>query len=346
VSDDVQESLRRVASTTTNISNISTAKLVQVSVRMAPLREQERVVRKIDELLSRLDAGVASLKRVQAALKRYRAAVLTAACEGRLVPQDPDDEPAETLLERILVERRARWEEEVRAKGKDPKKAKYVEPARPETEGLPELPEGWCWATAEQLCDRIVDCLHSTPRFVEQGYYCLDSNWIRPGQIVFDRARYVDEPTFMDRNRRMQPRENDVVFSREGALLGVAVQIPAGFFFCLGQRMMIFRLAACIRAEYFEYVMNSQIVKSQYARQITGTAAPHINIGDIRTFVIPLPPLAEQRGVIDVVAQNVSAIVSVEQSTATSLLRASRLRQGILRHAFEGKLTANREATS
>ena len=108
-------------------------------IPLAPLPEQRRIVAEIEKQFTRLDAGVAALKRVQANLKRYRASVLKAACEGRLAPQDPADEPADRLLARILAERRAKWEAEHPGK-------KYVEPAAPVTDGLPELPEGWCWA--------------------------------------------------------------------------------------------------------------------------------------------------------------------------------------------------------
>ena len=95
-----------------------------------------------------LDASVAALKRVQANLKRYRASVLKAACEGRLVPTEAelaraegrDYEPADRLLERILAERRARWEAQEKRRGK------YKEPVAPDTSDLPELPEGWVWA--------------------------------------------------------------------------------------------------------------------------------------------------------------------------------------------------------
>ena len=102
--------------------------------------EQRRIVAEIEKQFTRLDVGMAALERVQANLKRYRASVLKAACEGRLAPQDPADEPADRLLARILAERRAKWEAEHPGK-------KYVEPAAPVTDGLPELPVGWCWAT-------------------------------------------------------------------------------------------------------------------------------------------------------------------------------------------------------
>src|SRR5207253_1976546 len=114
---------------------------------LAPLPEQHRIVEGIESYFSRLDDAVATLERVQRNLKRYRASVLKAAVEGRLVPTEAelaraegrDYEPASVLLERILAERRRRWQE---ADGR----GKYHEPVAPNTAELPELPEGWCWA--------------------------------------------------------------------------------------------------------------------------------------------------------------------------------------------------------
>ena len=145
-------------------SNISNTIVRATRLPFAPQSEQVRIVAKIEELLSDLDAGVAALERAKANLKRYRAAVLKAAVEGHLTKgwrsENPDVEPAPELLDRILVERRERWETEQLAKyeekGKKPPKGwkeKYKEPAEPDVDGLPELPEGWCWASGEQLFD-------------------------------------------------------------------------------------------------------------------------------------------------------------------------------------------------
>jgi type I restriction enzyme, S subunit len=323
-----------------NINNLRHKDVEQLLIPVPPIQEQSRIAAKIEELLTRLDAGVATFIRLQTALKRYKAAVLKAACEGRLVPQDPNDEPAAKVLERILAERRAKWEAEARAKGKDPKKAKYVEPYQPNTDELPTLPEGWVRGSVEQVCCRIVDCLHSTPEFKDSGQMCVDSNCIAPGRIIFSDVRYVDQHTFTERNRRMKPQEDDVVFSLEGALLGIAVRIPPSVDICLGQRMMIFRLSECANATYFETVLNSSVFRRQYSGSITGTASPHLNIGDIRRLAIPCPPVAEQLRIVAEVERRLSVVQELEATIAANLVRAERLRQSILKRAFEGKLVA------
>jgi len=157
------------------------------TILLPPLPEQRRIVEEIEKQFTRLEAGVAALKRVQAGLKRYRASVLKAACEGRLVsteaeltrrkatadyadgkrkasaksaPSAVSYEPASELLKRILAERRAKWTG----------KGKYKEPAAPDTANLPQLPEGWCWATMGQLSDIGTG---ATPKRSKREYYHL-----------------------------------------------------------------------------------------------------------------------------------------------------------------------------
>jgi type I restriction enzyme S subunit len=153
--------------------NISQQIVRSTAIPVCSRSEQDRIVDEIEKQFTRLDAATAALKRVQANLKRYRASVLKAACEGRLVPTEAelarnegrDYEPADKLLQRILRQRRARWEAETLAKmqasGKPPKddhwKQKYKEPSAADTSNHPPLPEGWCWAAIEQ----VTECLDS-----------------------------------------------------------------------------------------------------------------------------------------------------------------------------------------
>jgi len=149
----------------TTFKEISAKRAAVIPLAVAPKEEQQRIVSKIEELFSDLDAGVGALQRARANLKRYRAAVLKAAVEGKLTEQwrkeHPNIEPASKLLERILIERRRKWEEaqlvKYAAAGRAPPrgwKGEYPEPEEPDTANLPELPVGWSWASLSQLGKR------------------------------------------------------------------------------------------------------------------------------------------------------------------------------------------------
>ena len=137
------------------LQNVNAKKLAAISIPIPPLPEQRRIVAEIEKQFTRLDASVAALRRSQANLKRYRASTLRAACSGELAPTEAElaraegreYEPADVLLERILAERRARWESQEKRRGryKESGRARYVRPAA--------LPEGWVWATLEQTTE-------------------------------------------------------------------------------------------------------------------------------------------------------------------------------------------------
>lgn len=166
-----------------------------------PPRDQQRIVETIDSYFTRLDGVTATLERVRRSLKRYRASILKAAVEGRLVPTEAelaradgrDYEPATVLLDRILAERRRRWEEgelaRMKAAGKTPTnddwKAKYKEPAEPGTNNaLPSLPDGWCWTSMGRLF-----CVHvgATPKRNTPGYWNGSIPWVSSGEVAFCR---------------------------------------------------------------------------------------------------------------------------------------------------------------
>src|SRR3989338_6452009 len=138
----------------TTLPSLPLSKAKDIHIPIAPPVEQKLIVSEIEKQFSRLDEAVAALKRVRASLNRYKASVLKAAVEGRLTEEwrkeNPDVEPVDKLLKRILAERKKKWEE------KNPKK-KYKEPSAPDTPNLPDLPEGWVWASIGQ----VVECLDS-----------------------------------------------------------------------------------------------------------------------------------------------------------------------------------------
>jgi type I restriction enzyme, S subunit len=316
--------------------NVNGTVLGEIQLPVPPIPEQREIVAEIEKQFTRLDAGVAALRRVQVNLKRYRAALLKAACEGRLVPTEAElakaenrnFETGEELLARILAERRNRW------KGS----GKYKEPAEPDIAKLGALPDRWRWASVAQVSATIVDCPHSTAKFVNSGLPCVDTTCIKPGRIVREKLRFVSADSFKKRVERLVPATDDIVFAREGTV-GTAVAIPADVQPCLGQRVMLMRADACITPAYFEHCLNSQVVRAQYLPKIVGSTAPHINVAEVKQLAIPLPPLVEQERIAAEVEKRLSAIEDLEAVISANLQRATRLRQSILQKAFSGELS-------
>lgn len=307
---------------------------------LAPLAEQRRIVAAIEEQFTRLDAAVASLKRAQANLRRYRAAVLKAACEGKLVPQDPSDEPASVLLERILAERRARWEAGMRAKGKDPRKARYEEPRVPETEGLPELPEGWCWAGLEQVSWAVRYGTSAKTSADQGGVPILRMGNIQDGTLELSNLKYlpVDHSEFPE----LFLEAGDLLFNRTNSseLVGKsAVYMGQPSPCSYASYLISVRLLPGCLPKYLCFFLNSwygRLWVASVVSQQVGQA--NVNGTKLQALIFPLPPLTEQHRIVAEVEQRISIVEQVEATIKSGLERADRLRQAILARAFAGHL--------
>ena len=164
---------------------------------------------------------------------------------------------------------------------------------------------------------------------------CVDTKCIRPGRIVRDKLRYVSAKTYKERVERLVPQSGDVIFAREGTV-GTAVIVPADLSPCLGQRVMLMRSADCIAPLYLEHCLNSSSVRAQYLAKIVGSTAPHLNVAEVKTLSLPLPPLAEQQRIVAEVDRRLSVMKELEAIVSANLQRANSLRQSILHCAFEG----------
>jgi type I restriction enzyme S subunit len=327
---------------------VPTGVMQEATIPLAPLPEQHRIAAEIETQFTRLEVGVAALKRAQANLRRYKASVLKAACEGRLVPTEAElaraegraHEPAEVLLQRILAERRAKW------KAENPRK-KYKEPALPDTSDLPELPEGWTWALVEQLGRIGEQAVLTGPfgsnlgrkDFVDSGVPILTIGCLKEQGLSLEKAFYVTErkATELDRYR---VRVGDLLFSRM-ATVGRAGLVTSRFADSLvNYHLMRLRLAdQAISPDFFiSYVRGSPIV-TEYVKEVNhGATRDGINTKQLMAMPVSLPPLAEQRRIVAEVERRLSLVQELEKQVEAALRRAERLRQAILKHAFEGKL--------
>jgi type I restriction enzyme S subunit len=353
----LQESFRRQARArmtgTAGQLRVPTAFLEEQRVPLPPTAEQVRLVATLDSMLSRLDAATGILEAAQRKLKSYRASLLKAAIEGRLVPTEAtlartegrSYEPAGMLLGRIRKER-CRYREDAalaraKANGKAPTQSERLAsssaPNSVDDSALPMLPEGWTWAPLETLCSAIVDCPHSTPVWTDSGRVCVRTTEFRPGYLDLTTARFVSDESYAQRIARLRPQPGDILYSREGGILGLACQIPVGVDLCLGQRMMLLRAADGL-GRYIMHVLNSPWIVRIVRRLTGGSASPHLNVRDVKRFPVPLPPLSEAARIVDQLEWALSIADGTERQAEADRGRLMRLRQSILMSAFDGKL--------
>ncbi len=340
------------------VQRLNVADVRALKVPLAPLKQREKLVRTIDALRARSRRAKEALDEVPALLDRLRQSILASAFRGDLTADwraaNPDVEPASALLARIRVERRKRWEEaelaKLTAKGKAPKdakwKSKYVEPEPVDESELPELPEGWCWASVDELVFGIeagasFTCEERPPgrdeigvakvSAVSWGSYdeqasktCLDvsrieeSYFIRPGDFLVSRANTIE-------------------------LVGAVVIVER-----VDRKVMlsdkILRLRLVDHAQTASWLL--LMLRSPWGRRSiedasTGNQLSMRNIGQeaLRGVCIPLPPASEMTVASQLAASGLTAssLIGLQREDVSKTLVS--LDSAILAAAFRGELT-------
>ena len=334
-------SSRQSGSTRKRISRKDYATIV---LPLPPVPEQHRIVAEIEKQFTRLDASVAALKRVQANLKRYRASVLKAACEGKLVPTEAelaqaegrDFEPADHLPERILIERRARWESQKKRRGK------YKEPVAPDTSNLPELPEGWVWATLGQATE-IQGGIQKQPKRapVANAFPFLRVANVLRGALDLEEVHQIE--VFSGELEKLRLLSGDLLIvegNGSPSQIGRMAIWKGEIENCVHQNHIIrARVGAGIVPQYVETYWNSPDGSSRVLGVASSTSGLYtLSVSKVSALPIPLPPIAEQRRIVAEVERCLSVVQQAEATVEVSLKRAERLRQSILKRAFSGQL--------
>jgi type I restriction enzyme, S subunit len=340
---------------------VATTWLSSTSIPVAPIAEQARILEKIAELLSDLDDGVAELKAAQIKLLRYRQSLLKAAVDGTLTApwreaqRQQQGEPQETgaqLLERILTERRARWEAKqlirFAEQGRTPPKgwkAKYPEPQRPDLTQLPNLPEGWVWASVDQcvvdetaITDGPFGSNLKSSHYRETGPRVVRLKNIGDGVFLDARAHISDE--HYDQLLKHSVAAGDLVVAMLGEVLPRACIVPPGVSPAIVKADCArLRLNTdLLRPAVMNAALNSPPVRERAVSLMKGIGRPRINLGALRSIAIPVSPSLEQIALEDQLAEAEASIEEMHSTIVESLTRSQAQRQNILKAAFSGQL--------
>ena len=280
------------------IQHFVSAKLLNLPIPLPPLPEQKRIVAKLEELLPIVEQyGKAQkeLDELNTALPaRLRQSILQEAISGRLVPQDPNDEPASALLQRIREEK-ARLVKEGKLKKKD-----LVETPITDEEKPFEIPSSWEWVRVKELFN-----VCSARRVHEKDWRSSGIPFYRAREIGklaefghVDNDLYIDQELYNEFSKSGVPQENDLMVTAVGTLGRVYVVKANEIFYYKDGSVLCMENRFGINAKFAKLVIESPVFVSQYIGESQGTTVATLTMVRMNEYLIPLPPLTEQQRIV------------------------------------------------
>ena len=261
--------------------------------------------------------------------KALRQKILDLAIHGMLVPQDPNDEPASVLLERIRAEKERLIKEGKIKKGKMSAKTSD-KPHYPF-----ELPKGWVWCKLEDYVFSVTDGDHQAPPKVSKGIPFLVISNIADGSLDFSNTRYVPEEYYEKIPMERKPKRGDILFSVTGSY-GIVVNIKTDRLFCFQRHIGLIK--PTISNEYLSFVLMSNYIKSLCDKLATGTAQKTVGLDTLRSLYVPIAPIEEQERIVAKIKHLLLQISFLEAGKGKLVAAIKQAKSKILDLAIHGKL--------
>jgi type I restriction enzyme, S subunit len=313
------------------LAHITKGKFESSLLSIPPIPEQHRIVAKIEELFSDLDAGVEALKKAKTQIKLYRQAVLKAAFEGRLTAEWRETNFAElehpsTILE-IIKEEKIK-----RSTGK----IKKLLPIN--FSALPQLPKKWVWVKLDNISEKITDGTHFTPNYIEDGTPFISVKDIYDGQIHFDKCKYISKIDHANLIKRCHPEYLDILITKSG-IIGRTAVIKIKKPFSLFVSVALIKPIKTLTNSYFiNLALIEYVNKLDIKQSVKGGVIKNLHIEDLKEIIIPFPSLTEQEEIVKETENRFSIIDEIEKAIGDGLKKSGTLRQSILKKAFSGQL--------
>ena len=297
-------------------------KLIPVS----PLKEQVRIASKVNDLFNILAEIENNKNELITIIASAKSKILDLAIRGKLVPQDPNDEPASVLLERIRAEK-----EELIKQGKikrDKKKSvifkgednSYYEKisageVKCINDELPfELPKDWAWARLKSICEPISDGTHQTPKYTEDGYIFLSSKNVTSGYIDWKNVMYIPESLHDELYKRISPQKGDILLAKNGTT-GVAALVDRDYIFDIYVTLALIRtIGYQIHPRYILCVFASNTTQCYFRKSLKGIGVPNLHLEQIRETLVPVPTKNEQIKIYEAV-ENLNRFIEMIEAS-------------------------------
>lgn len=268
--------------------------------------------------------------------KQLKNSILQWAIQGKLVPQNPKDEPASVLLDKICNEKRKLAE-----KGKIKKKDLVHEPIA--EDDIPfELPANWEWCRLEDIVWHLSDGTHKTPKYAESGIPFVSVKNMSSGRLSFTNTKFISKEESDILNQRCNPEKGDLLLSKVGTT-GIPVIVDVDFQFSLFVSLALIKFFPnLIDSSFFVYSIYSPLVQTQVKEHTRGVGNKNWVLNDIAKTIMAIPPLAEQKRIVAKLEQVLPLAeeygAAQEQLDKLNKELPEALKKSILQEAIQGKL--------
>jgi type I restriction enzyme S subunit len=316
---------------TTQRIRLQREKFFNYEIEIPELDEQNRILKKLKEL-KYLSDSIESEQSLQLNLVRtLRQQILQDAIQGKLVPQDSNDEPASVLLERISVEK------EKLIREKKIKKEKPLPPIRP-VEFPFEIPDNWLWCRLGELCTKITDGTHHSPPNVETGdYRYITAKNIKNTGIELNDVTYVSKEVHDQIYTRCNPEYGDILYIKDGATTGIVTVNNLNEPFSMLSSVALLKLPKMMNNKFLMYAMRSPYFYDATRNDMFGVAITRVTLEKIQNSSFALPPLQEQNRIVSKIEQLMTICDELEQTIQQNKKYTQELLQVTLKEALERK---------
>ena len=287
--------------------------------------------------------------------KQLKNSILQWAIQGKLVPQDPNDEPASVLLERIRAEKAKLIKEKKIKKDKNEsiiyrgEDNSYYEKLLATGEvkciddEIPfEIPQGWEWCRFSTICQTLTDGTHSTPHYTERGVPFLSVKDMSSGYLDFTNTKFISESEHVELSKRCHPRKGDLLLSKVGTT-GIPLIIDTDSEFSIFVSLALIKFTSItINKQFLIHLINSPLVQEQVKENTRGVGNKNWVLSAIAQTLILLPPLKEQSRIVDKIAEIFPIVkrysISQQKLDILNTNIHDILQKSILQEAIQGRL--------
>nr|WP_288893579.1 restriction endonuclease subunit S [uncultured Alistipes sp.] len=269
--------------------------------------------------------------------KKLRQKILDLAIRGKLVPQDPNDEPASVLLERIKAEKERLIKE---GKIKRSKKSAKTSDTPHYQQDVPfEVPSSWVWCCITEVTNKITDGTHNSPINTPKGEYkYVTAKNIKSSGVILDNITFVSKEVHQEIYSRCNPEKGDILYIKDGATTGIATVNTLDEPFSLLSSVALIKPSHWISNKYLLYYLQSSLCYSSVRETMKGVGITRITLKLIEKWQIPLPPFAEQKRIAIEIEHWFALIDQIEQGKADLQTTIKHTKSKILDLAIHGKL--------